>query len=254
MIVEIPRWTNAKMEINKKEILNPIAQDIKHNQLRFVHNIFPYCGYITNYGALPQTWEDPTQLDELTQLKGDNDPLDVCEIGSRKHKRGSVIGVKVIGALGLIDEGETDWKIIAIDHTDELADQIQSIEDVENQIPGLLDAIRDWFRIYKIPSGKPANTFAFNGNYLNKEAAHKIIQHNHNAWSDLFKQSKVDSSQLKETLQTISLFNSTLTNSSTISTEQANSAMNNNNKSQEYIQFNSDMIEKLNYVNRTKLE
>ena len=56
MVVEIPRWTNAKMEINKKEQLNPIVQDIKKNNLRYVHNIFPYHGYIWNYGAFPQTW------------------------------------------------------------------------------------------------------------------------------------------------------------------------------------------------------
>ena len=67
MIVEIPRWTNAKMEINKKEILNPISQDIKHNQLRFVHNIFPYCGYITNYGSLPQTY-NTTFTEQFTLL------------------------------------------------------------------------------------------------------------------------------------------------------------------------------------------
>ena len=56
MIVEIPRWTSAKMEINKKEPLNPITQDIKKNKLRYVYNVFPYYGYIWNYGALPQTW------------------------------------------------------------------------------------------------------------------------------------------------------------------------------------------------------
>ena len=29
MIVEVPRWTNAKMEINKQLKLNPIVQDVK---------------------------------------------------------------------------------------------------------------------------------------------------------------------------------------------------------------------------------
>jgi hypothetical protein len=29
MVVEVPRWTNAKMEINKQLKLNPIVQDIK---------------------------------------------------------------------------------------------------------------------------------------------------------------------------------------------------------------------------------
>lgn len=54
MIVEIPRWTNAKMEIYLKETLNPIKQDVKKGKLRFVANCFPHHGYIWNYGALPQ--------------------------------------------------------------------------------------------------------------------------------------------------------------------------------------------------------
>jgi hypothetical protein len=33
---------------------------------------------------------------QFTGCIGDNDPLDVCEIGSRIHERGSVVRVKVI--------------------------------------------------------------------------------------------------------------------------------------------------------------
>lgn len=43
--------------------------------------MFPHRGYIWNYGAFPQTWENPEVLDEHTGCKGDNDPLDVLEIG-----------------------------------------------------------------------------------------------------------------------------------------------------------------------------
>lgn len=57
MIVEIPRWSQAKMEISKAEKFNPICQDTKNGKLRFVNNVFPHHGYIWNYGALPQTWE-----------------------------------------------------------------------------------------------------------------------------------------------------------------------------------------------------
>lgn len=57
MLVEIPRWTNAKMEINLKETLNPIKQDVKKGKLRYVANCFPHHGYIWNYGALPQVLE-----------------------------------------------------------------------------------------------------------------------------------------------------------------------------------------------------
>ena len=54
MIVEVPRWTNAKMEISKEEPFNPIKQDIKKGRLRYVRNCFPHHGYIWNYGAFPQ--------------------------------------------------------------------------------------------------------------------------------------------------------------------------------------------------------
>ena len=54
MVVEVPRWTNAKMEISKEEPFNPIKQDVKKGRLRYVRNCFPHHGYIWNYGAFPQ--------------------------------------------------------------------------------------------------------------------------------------------------------------------------------------------------------
>ncbi len=93
------------MEICKEEFLNPIKQDVKKGKLRFVNNVFPHKGYIWNYGALPQTYEDPAHIDANTQAKGDNDPIDVCEIGDVIVPSGSVIQVKVLGILAMIDEG-----------------------------------------------------------------------------------------------------------------------------------------------------
>jgi len=52
MIVEIPRWTNAKLEISKDEPFNPIKQDVKKGKLRFVRNCFPHHGYIWNVKSL----------------------------------------------------------------------------------------------------------------------------------------------------------------------------------------------------------
>ncbi len=43
-----------------------------------------------------QTWEDPNHIDKGTQAKGDNDPIDVIEIGSKIHKRGAVIQVRLL--------------------------------------------------------------------------------------------------------------------------------------------------------------
>jgi inorganic pyrophosphatase len=53
-----------------------------------------------------QTWEDPSHIDASTNAKGDNDPIDVCEIGYKVHKRGAVIRVKILGTIALIDEGK----------------------------------------------------------------------------------------------------------------------------------------------------
>ncbi|CAD7677500.1 unnamed protein product [Nyctereutes procyonoides] len=167
MVVEVPRWTNAKMEIATKEPLNPIKQDRKDGKLQYVANIFPHKGYIWNCSALPQTWEDPHRKDKSTDCCGDNDPIDVCEIGSKVLSCGEVIPVKILGILALIDQGETDWKIIAINVNDPEASKFH-IDDVKKYKPGYLKATLNWFRFYNVPEGKPENQFAFNGEFKNK--------------------------------------------------------------------------------------
>jgi nucleosome-remodeling factor subunit len=39
MVVEVPRWTTAKMEINKQLKLNPLVQDIKNGLNKFIFDI-----------------------------------------------------------------------------------------------------------------------------------------------------------------------------------------------------------------------
>lgn len=185
MVIEIPRWSNAKLEICKEELMNPIKQDVKKGKLRFIKNIFPHHGYPWNYGAIPQTWECPDQLDQATGFKGDNDPVDAVEIGSALIDSGLVKQVKVIGAIALIDEGETDWKIMVVDIKDPLATVLNDIGDVDVHCPGLLDATRRWFRDYKVPDGKGKNAFAFNGEYRNRQFALSIIRETHEMWCQL---------------------------------------------------------------------
>nr|CAB3265052.1 inorganic pyrophosphatase-like [Phallusia mammillata] len=182
MVVEVPRWTNEKMEIATAEELNPIKQDVKKGMLRYVANTYPYKGYIWNYGTIPQTWEDPKHVDKSTNQTGDNDPIDVCEIGSRIANRGDVIQVKVLGVLAMIDEGETDWKIIAIDINDPDADKLNDITDVETLKPGYLKDTRNWFKVYKVADGKPLNSFAFDGEFQDRAFAESTIAETHEFW------------------------------------------------------------------------
>ncbi|CAF3352758.1 unnamed protein product [Rotaria sp. Silwood1] len=225
MVVEVPRWTNAKMEINKQLKMNPLVQDVK-SKPRFVHNVFPYHGYLWNYGALPQTWEDPNHIDEDTKTTGDNDPLDVCEIGTDLHATGSIVPVKIVGVLGLIDEGETDWKLIGIDIRDKLASQINDIDDVDKQLPGLLEATRRWFKYYKVPTGKPPNKFALDGKYANREYAQRVINETRKYWE------KLASGETKVEEKVCSIANTTLKNAGTITKEDADKIVEANEKHQ----------------------
>lgn len=148
-------------------------------------NIFPHKGYIWNYGALPQTWEWPEHVDKATGCRGDNDPIDVCEIGSRVAKRGDVIQVKILGTLALIDEGETDWKLLAIDVNDPLAEKLEDVGDIEKVFPGLLRATVEWFRFYKVPDGKPENKFAFDSEAKDAAYAKNVVAETHQFWQKL---------------------------------------------------------------------
>jgi len=59
---------------------------------------------------------------------------------------GQIKQVKVLGIMALLDEGETDWKVIVVDVTDPLASKLNDIEDVERHLPGLIRATNEWFR------------------------------------------------------------------------------------------------------------
>eukprot|EP01088_Endostelium_zonatum_P009869 TRINITY_DN2319_c0_g1_i1.p1 TRINITY_DN2319_c0_g1~~TRINITY_DN2319_c0_g1_i1.p1 ORF type:complete len:274 (-),score=60.52 TRINITY_DN2319_c0_g1_i1:27-848(-) len=185
MIVEIPRGTVDKFETNKQEELNPIKQDLFSNgQLRVAEY---QGGYPQNYGALPQTYEDPANVDPDTKTHGDDDLLDAIELSSIPVATGDIIQVKALGALGLIDEGQTDWKIIVINVKDPLANQLDDIRDIKNLKGGedILNNIHHWFRDYKTIIGKPQNTFAFNGEYKGRVFALQLIQESYVAWKKI---------------------------------------------------------------------
>lgn len=115
MVVEIPRNRNAKLEASMDTKFNPIVQDEKPSEdhpgevnKRYL-KIFP----MGNYGFFPQTWEDPNE--DLEGFLGDGDPVDVLDLTPASHKPGDINEVEILGALGLIDEGELDWKILAME-------------------------------------------------------------------------------------------------------------------------------------------
>jgi inorganic pyrophosphatase len=188
MVNEIPKDTVEKMEVNKEEAHNPIAQDLdKKGQPR----VLKYSSLPWNYGMIPQTWEDPeARFHDSAQsppavFQGDGDPVDVVELGSRPLARGEVLPVRILGAFALIDEGELDWKLLALSLDDELAKTVFSLKDLLAQRPDQIEHVHEWYENYKTAEGKPKNHFAFHGQPQDQYHARRVIEETHRFWERL---------------------------------------------------------------------
>jgi inorganic pyrophosphatase len=185
-VCEIPKGTTAKMEINKEAELNPIIQDTKDGKPRF-YKYKPEVGSLVNYGALPQTWEDPNTKDTTTNLGGDNDPIDVLQVNSKPCKIGDIQRVKVLGAFALIDDGETDWKVFVVDVDDMGKLNRNSVTLNDLKTPEEVKEIVEWFEKYKTAEGKGLNKIGLDGQIVSAEKATEIIKETNKHWMDLFR-------------------------------------------------------------------
>lgn len=61
--------------------------------------------------------------------------VDVVEISDRVGEIGEVYAVKPLAVLAMIDDGELDWKIVAIRADDPKAALVNDVEDVEKVFP-----------------------------------------------------------------------------------------------------------------------
>jgi 3'-phosphoadenosine 5'-phosphosulfate synthase len=68
---------------------------------------------------------------------------------------GSVVRVKILGSMELIDEGETDHKIIVLRESDPNFDSVNNMADFERVNPGVTARLVDWLKNYKTSDGKP---------------------------------------------------------------------------------------------------
>jgi inorganic pyrophosphatase len=123
VIVEIPRGSNNKYEIDKETGL--IALD------RANYNAAPYP---FDYGFVPQTlWDDGDALDVAILTTW---PLDV----------GIVVKVRPIAVIEMIDDGESDYKIVAVPANDKRWDDTKDLEDLNKH---KIHEITHFFKTYK---------------------------------------------------------------------------------------------------------
>lgn len=136
VVVEIPAGTNDKWEVEKT--YGTLHWEQKDGKPRVVQ----YLAYPGNYGMIPRT-------SLPRELGGDGDPLDVLVLGPQVE-RGAVLHARPIGVLRLIDDGDRDDKILAVQTSGPLSD-IESLEALKASYGGALLIIETWFTNYKGP-------------------------------------------------------------------------------------------------------
>ncbi|KAH6625742.1 inorganic pyrophosphatase [Boeremia exigua] len=179
-VVEIPRWTAGKVEIKRDEPINPIFHDEMDDAPRFRENVWPYKAHPFLYGSIPQTWESPNFNHSSTGYPGDNDPMDLFDIGQDPGYYGQVKQIKILGGLAVVDDNETDWKMMGIDVQDPLAELINSVEDVERYRPGTMQAFHNWFAGFE-----SEKTPIIGEGYQNQTFCVRQVAESHGFWKEL---------------------------------------------------------------------
>ena len=133
-VIEIPAGSNQKWEVMKDT--GHLAWEQVGDSLR----VIPYLPYPANYGMVPQTY---LPADE----GGDDDPLDIFVLGPQRE-RGEVIKTRLVGVIYMVDRGEQDDKLLAVD-LDSWFGHIRTLSQLENEFPGVTDILKIWMQSYK---------------------------------------------------------------------------------------------------------
>jgi len=157
-IIEIPKGSYNKYEIDKETGL--IALD----RANYTAAPYPF-----DYGFAPQTyWED-------------NDPLDVVVLTTFPLNPGILIAVRPVAVLDMIDDGESDMKVIAVPADDKRWDDVNDLEDVNKHT---LKEIEHFFQTYKSLKGKPAPVET--RGYKGRDEAMKIVEKSVEIYNEKF--------------------------------------------------------------------
>ena len=136
MIVEIPAGTRKKYEYDSQSGQFTNLNDLEKERL------VNYLPYPANYGFIPSTKMHRSS-------GGDGDSMDILLISEALHI-GTIIDIKLIGILRLLDDGEKDYKLIAIpvDENKQISN-LSSFMELENNYSSIKNIIEMWFLNYK---------------------------------------------------------------------------------------------------------
>ena len=79
---------------------------------------------------------------------GDGDPLDVIVLGEQLQK-GSIVEIKLIGILKMLDEGKMDDKLIGVMVNNSIFSSVTSFNELKKSYQGVIEILEIWFTNYK---------------------------------------------------------------------------------------------------------
>lgn len=123
LIVEIPMGSQNKYELDKD-----------YGIIKLDRVLFSPLHYPGDYGFIPQT------------LGEDNDPLDGIVMLNFPTYPGTLMTVRPLGMLNMVDQGEKDEKILCVPVDDIRYGNVKTLSDVAKPI---LDEIAHFFQVYK---------------------------------------------------------------------------------------------------------
>ncbi len=162
-IIEVPKGSKSKYELDKDSGL------IKLDRILFSSVVYP-----ANYGFIPRT------------LCEDKDPLDILVLSQEAAIPLCLMRAKPIGVMKMLDQGESDDKIIAVHLDDPEYAHYKSIEELP---PHRMKEVKRFFEDYKALEKKTVKV----KNFLGPKEAIKIIQESIEDYKKIFKGKKPQS-------------------------------------------------------------
>ena len=148
-IIEIPRNCRAKYELDKDSGL-----------LILDRVLYSSINYPSNYGFIPQTYCD------------DGDPLDILVLSQIDIVPMCLVEARPIGVMRMLDEGESDDKIIAVAVNDMSVGHMQDVSELPAH--SILE-LRSFFEDYKKLENKEVIVEDFQGHEIAREVIEKSI-------------------------------------------------------------------------------
>ncbi len=157
VIVEIPRGSKNKYEVDKETGLIKLDRALKTSQ-----------DYPFDYGFAPRTlWED-------------GDPLDVVILTTYPLHPGILLKVRPVAVMHMMDDGDSDDKIIAVPIKDVRWENVRDLDDINKHT---IKEFQHFFETYKSIEEKKVTIDGVEGKAAALEAVKKGVR----LYNDKFK-------------------------------------------------------------------